>query len=117
MFSLIETELGAHAAVELIQEQPERVTFSVYLPGNGQCGTLMLTSAGVSSVATKKNVIPTTPQAKMPSPTEKLSIKTKSKDNDWYDAAFNRYSISLSRANQQRDMLSALRPPVKSQLQ
>jgi hypothetical protein len=77
----------------------------------------MPTSAGVRSVATKKNVIPTTPQAKMPSPTEKLNIKNKSKDNDWYEAAFKRFSISQNRIDTRRDLLASLRPPVKPELQ
>ena len=54
-------------------------------------------------------------KAPTPSPREKLNIKTK--DNDWYEAAFNRFSISLNRANQQRDSLATLNPTIKSGLQ
>jgi hypothetical protein len=50
--------------------------------------------------------------AKTPSPREKLKIKTK--DNDWYEAAFKRFSISLNRANQQKDPLATLSPSIKS---
>lgn len=50
--------------------------------------------------------------AKTPSPREKLNIKTK--DNDWYEAAFKRFSISLNRANQQNDPLSTLTHTMKS---
>jgi hypothetical protein len=50
---------------------------------------------------------------KMPSPKEKLKFKTKIKDDDWYEAAFKRFSISLSRTNQQRDPLAILMPPIK----
>ena len=67
-------------------------------------------------MATKKTSKAAADQkAKMPSPKEKLNIKTK--DGDWYEAAFKRYSISLSRTNQQRDPLATLSPPIKSGFQ
>ena len=59
----------------------------------------------------------TGPQAKTPSPREKLKIRTKDRDNDWYEAAFKRFSISLNRANQQNDPLATLNPAIKSGLQ
>ena len=76
-------------------------------------------SVGVSSVATKKLGKAIEQTAKTPSPREKLKIKTKvkAKDNDWYEAAFQRFSISKNRANQQRDPLATLSPPIKSGLQ
>jgi hypothetical protein len=52
--------------------------------------------------------------AKTPSPREKLKIKTK--DNDWYESAFKRFSISLNRANQQKDPLATLTYTMKSGL-
>ncbi len=54
---------------------------------------------------------------KTPSPKEKLNIKTKRKDDEWYETAFKRFSISLNRTNQQRDPLATLMPPIKSGLQ
>ena len=71
-------------------------------------------------MATKKiSKVPAEQKAKMPSPREKLNIKTKikTKDDDWYEAAFKRFSISLNRTNQQRDPLATLIPPTKSGLQ
>ena len=56
-------------------------------------------------------------KTKMPSPREKLKVKTKIKDDDWYEAAFKRFSISLNRTNHQRHPLAILVPPVKSGLQ
>lgn len=56
-------------------------------------------------------------KTKMPSPRQKLTVKTKTKDDDWYEAAFKRFSISLNRTNQQRDPLSTLMPSVKAGLQ
>jgi len=53
----------------------------------------------------------------MPSPRGRLKIKTKAKDDDWYRVAFKRFSISLNRINQQRDLLARLTPPIKSGLQ
>ena len=71
-------------------------------------------------MTTKKiSKIPAEQKARMPSPREKLNIKTKikAKDDDWYEAAFKRFSISLNRTNQQRDPLATLMPPTKSELQ
>ena len=68
----------------------------------------------------KKNVVALKPaelKATAPSPKDKLNVKTKTKDDDWYDAAFKRFSISLSRTNQQRDPLATLSPPIKPGLQ
>ena len=71
-------------------------------------------------MATKKiSKVAVEPKTRMPSPRGKLKIKTKakSKDDDWYEAAFKRFSISLNRTNQQRDPLATLMPPIKSGLQ
>ena len=68
----------------------------------------------------KKNIMklkPAVPMAITPSRKDKLKIKTKSKDDDWYDAAFKRFSISLNRTNQQRDPLATLNPPIKPGVQ
>jgi hypothetical protein len=75
---------------------------------------------GVSSVTAKKNVVKLDLAAQMattPSPKDKLKIQTMSKNDDWYDAAFKRFSISLNRTNQQRDPLATLSPPIKPGLQ
>jgi hypothetical protein len=69
-------------------------------------------------VATKKiSKVAAEPKTRMPSPREKLKIKTTVKDDDWYDVAFKRFSISLNRTNQQHDLLATLTPPIKSGLQ
>ena len=71
-------------------------------------------------MSAKKNVVALKPaalKATTPSPKDKLKIKTKAKDDDWYDTAFKRFSISLSRTNQQRDPLATLSPPIKPGLQ
>ncbi len=71
-------------------------------------------------MTTKKNVVKLDPvvlKASTPSPIDKLKIKTESKDEDWYAAAFKRFSISLNRTNQQRDPLAILNPPIKPGLQ
>ena len=67
-------------------------------------------------MTTKKIIRAAEKAPKLPSPREKLNIKTKRNDNDWYDAAFKRFSISLNRANQQRDPLATLSPPIKGSL-
>jgi hypothetical protein len=71
-------------------------------------------------VTAKKNTVklkPAAPMAITPSPKEKLKIKTNIKDDDWYDTAFKRFSISLSRTNQQRVPLATLNPPIKPGLE
>ena len=69
-------------------------------------------------MATKKSSkVAAEPKTRMPSPRERLKIKTKAKDDDWYDVAFKRFSISLNRTNQQRDLLATLTLPIKSGLQ
>ena len=68
----------------------------------------------------KKNVVrldPVALKASTPIPKDKLKMKAKIKDDDWYDAAFKRFSISLNRTNQQRDPLATLNPPIKPGLQ
>jgi len=75
----------------------------------------------VRDVVTKKNVITPAlaePKAKTPSPREKLKIKTQgtTKADDWYEAAYKRFSISQNRIDNRRDMLATLRPPIKSEL-
>lgn len=56
-------------------------------------------------------------ELKLPSPRYKLNIKTKRSDNDWYEAAFKRFSISLNRTNPHRDPLAAVSPPIKANFQ
>jgi hypothetical protein len=71
-------------------------------------------------VATKQNsrtAAPAAPIAKTATPKDKLKIKTKAKDDDWYQAAFKRFSISQHRVDTRRDHLAALRPLIKSGLQ
>ena len=55
------------------------------------------------------------PKAAAPDPKEKLKIKTSARvrDDDWYEAAFKRFSISHNRANLRNDPLAALNPPIK----
>ena len=57
-------------------------------------------------MATKKNTKteqPAAPIAKTPTPKEKLKIKTKATEEDWYQAAFKRFSISQQRVDTRRD--------------
>jgi len=57
-------------------------------------------------VGTKKNIKTAAPAAliaKTPSPKEKLKIKTKATEEDWYQAAFKRFSISQNRIDTRRD--------------
>jgi hypothetical protein len=71
-------------------------------------------------VTSKKNIVKLKPAAQtatMPSPKDKLKIRMKSKNDDWYEAAFKRFSISLNRTNQQRDPLATLISPIKPGLQ
>ena len=72
---------------------------------------------GGRRVSSKKPENKREPQAKTPSPRERLTIRTKERENDWYEAAFKRFSISLNRSSQQKDPLATLMPPVKSGLQ
>ena len=68
-------------------------------------------------MAAKKNiktVAPAAPIAKTPSPKEKLKIKTKAKDDAWYETAFKRFSISQNRVDTRKDYLASLRSPIKS---
>jgi len=74
---------------------------------------------GRRSVATKKTLktaTPAVPHLKIPRPKDKVKIKTKSKGDDWYQAAFKRFSISQNRVDTRRDYLAALRPPIKPEL-
>jgi hypothetical protein len=71
-------------------------------------------------VTTKKNIktaAQAAPIAKTPSPKEKLKIKTKATEEDWYQAAFKRFSISQHRIDTRRDYLASLTPPIKPGLQ
>ena len=69
-------------------------------------------------MATKKiSKVTAEQKAKTHSPKEKLKFKPKIKDDDWYEAAFKRFAISLNRTNQQRDPLATLMPPIKSGIQ
>ena len=47
------------------------------------------------------------------SPKEKLKIKTKGKEKDWYESAFKRFSITLNRANEKNHPLAKLSPLIK----
>jgi hypothetical protein len=66
---------------------------------------------GVSNLATKKTVKTAAPKSKTPKPQEKLVITRK--DNDWYQDAFKRFSISQNRTDLRRDQLGNLRPPMR----
>ena len=47
------------------------------------------------------------------SPKEKLKIKTKGNENDWYESAFKRFSITLNRANEKNHPPAKLSPLIK----
>ena len=67
----------------------------------------------------KKNVVVFKPNALKPvtpSPKDKLKIKTKAKDDAWYDNAYKRFSISQNRVDTRKDYLASLRSPTKSEL-
>ena len=67
----------------------------------------------------KKNVVvfkPNTLKPATPSPKDKLKIKTKAKDDAWYDNAYKRFSISQNRVDTRKDYLASLRSPTKSEL-
>ena len=51
-----------------------------------------------------------------PSPKETLKIKTNGNDSDWYEAAFQRFSITLNRANEKNHPLAKLSPLIKGGL-
>ena len=70
---------------------------------------------GVSKLATKNTGNTGAPKAKALKPQEKLAIKRK--DNDWYEGAFKRFSISQNRTDLRRDQLGILRAPMKSDFQ
>ena len=64
----------------------------------------------------KKNVVVFKPNALKPvapSPKDKLKIKTKAKDDAWYDNAYKRFSISQNRVDTRKDYLASLTPPIK----
>ena len=67
----------------------------------------------------KKNVVVLKPnplKATTPNPKDKLKIKTKPKDDAWYDNAYKRFSISQNRVDTRKDYLGSLRSPIKSEL-
>ena len=68
-------------------------------------------------MATSK--IETTPgqKVKTPSPKEKLKIKTKGNENDWYESAFKRFSITLNRTNEKNHPLAKVSRLIKPGLQ
>ena len=68
-------------------------------------------------MATSK--IEKTPEQKVttPSPKEKLKIKTNGNENDWYESAFKRFSITLNRSNEKNHPLAKLSPLIKPGLQ
>lgn len=68
-------------------------------------------------MASKKIIMAAEEAPKLPSPREKLQVKTKRNDNDWYEAAFKRFSISLNRTSQQRDPLASVTQPTKPDFQ
>ena len=71
-------------------------------------------------MSAKKNVVALKPaalKATTPSPKEKLKNKTKATEEDWYQAAFKRFSISQNRIDTRRDYLASLIPPIKPGLQ
>ena len=53
----------------------------------------------------------------MPSPKEKLKIKTKGNENDWYESAFKRFSITLNRANEKNHPMAKVSRLIKPGLQ
>ena len=64
----------------------------------------------------KKNVVVFKPNAlkpATPSPKDKLKIKTKAKDDAWYDNAYKRFSISQNRVDTRKDYLASLTAPIK----
>jgi hypothetical protein len=68
-------------------------------------------------VTAKKNVVVLKPnplKATTPNPKDKLKIKTKPKDDAWYETAFKRFSISQNRVDTRKDYLASLRSPIKS---
>jgi hypothetical protein len=74
-------------------------------------------SRGVSRVATKKVEPKLEQKLKTPSPKEKLKIKTKGTESDWYESAYKRFSITLNRANEKNHPLAKLSPLIKPGLQ
>ena len=52
-----------------------------------------------------------------PSPKEEPKIKTNGNESDWYEAAFQRFSITLNRANEKNHPLAKLSPLIKRGLQ
>jgi hypothetical protein len=68
-------------------------------------------------VTAKKNVVVLKLKAlkpNTPSPKQRLKIKTKAKDDAWYETAFKRFSISQNRVDTRKDYLASLRCPIKS---
>ena len=53
----------------------------------------------------------------LPSPKEKLKIKTKGNENDWYESAFKRFSITLNRTNEKNHPLAKVSRLIKPGLQ
>ena len=53
---------------------------------------------------------------KSSSPKEIFKNKGVSKNDDWYETAYKRFSISLNTKITHRDLLATLVPPVKSEL-
>ena len=47
------------------------------------------------------------------SPKEELKIKTNGNENDWYESAFKRFSITLNHANEKNHPLAKLSPLIK----
>ena len=67
-------------------------------------------------MSAKKNVVALKPaalKATTPSPKDKLKIKTKAKDDAWYDNAYKRFSISQNRVDTRKDYLASLTAPIK----
>ena len=68
-------------------------------------------------MATSK--IEKTPEQKVttPSPKEKLKIKTKGTESDWYESAYKRFSITLNRANEKNHPMAKVSRLIKPGLQ
>ena len=61
-------------------------------------------------MASNKHIKSAVKSPKSSSSSAVLQVKTKRKDDDWYEAAYKRFSISLNRNNQQRDPLASVMP-------
>ena len=51
------------------------------------------------------------------SPKEELKIKTNGNENDWYESAFKRFSITLNRSNEKNHPMAKVSRLIKPGLQ